>query len=141
VNLGGDEEEGEDRDEGVVVGEREACCGGPARSGEGVALQHGRSRNLRGGEERRGTIPIGPVRRRRWWWLISRGRSGERRRAGGNWGEVGTGEREVWIGDASRNTACLRCGTGRKEGGVAVAPLITYQTFRTRQMTETPLGP
>jgi hypothetical protein len=44
----------------------------------------------------------------------SRGRSGERRRAGGNWGEVGTGEREVWIGDASRNTACLRCGTGRR---------------------------
>jgi hypothetical protein len=93
VKLGGDEEEGEDRDEGVVVGEREARCGGPARSGEGVALQHGRSRILRSEEERRGTIPICPVRRRRWWWLISRGRSGERRRAGGNWGKVGTGGR------------------------------------------------
>jgi hypothetical protein len=33
-------------------------------------------------------------------------------------------------------------GAGRdEEGGVAVAPLITYQTFRTRQMTEMPLGP
>jgi hypothetical protein len=40
---------------------------------------------------RRCKIPIVPVRRRRWWW-ICRGRSGERRRAGGReLGEVGMG--------------------------------------------------